>query len=441
MSKSEPLSSPISRPAVRPTGSGRDARTFDSEEVLPLPETANKRYGLWLIGACGGVGTTTALGLAALRRGLTSTAGLVSALPPFDHVDLCDPANIVVGGHELRKASMLETATHLHQRSGIFDRDLLETLGGDLREDAKNVRPGTLLGASNPVRKMADRNIPADATAGDAVNRLAKDIRAFQRRKKLARVVVVHVASSEPLTPRARQLRTAAQLRRALGAKKISPALPGSAIAALAAIEAGAAYVNFTPSIGIEVPAIAKFAEESGVPYAGRDGKTGETLVKSALAPMFAMRNLPILGWFGQNILGNRDGEVLADLETRRAKLGSKDRVVRELCGDTAHSHVGIDSLPSLDDWKIAWDFIHFEGFLGTKMSMQFSWQGCDSILAAPLVIDLARFALLALDRGESGPMNHLAAFFKNPIGDVSLNLHEQWNLLIDYAAAARPTK
>jgi myo-inositol-1-phosphate synthase len=164
----------------------------------------------------------------------------------------------------------------------------------------------------------------------------------------------------------------------------------------------------------------------------GRDGKTGETLVKSVLAPMFALRNLKVLSWVGQNILGNRDGAILRDPRTRQSKTAAKDRIVSRIVGGKPTTHVSIDYVPSLDDWKVAWDFIHFEGFLGTKMSMQFTWQGCDSMLAAPLIIDLARFAALAHARGKTGPLRHLAFFFKDPMEVAEHDLGTQWRRLIE---------
>ena len=153
------------------------------------------------------------------------------------------------------------------------------------------------------------------------------------------------------------------------------------------------------------------------MPHAGQDLKTGETLVKSVLAPMFARRNLRVLSWVGHNILGNRDGQVLNDPDNKASKVKSKDALLAELLGYKPQSLVSIEYVESLDDWKTAWDHIHFEGFLGTKMMLQFTWQGCDSLLAAPLVIDLVRLAALAQRRGESGVMPHLACFFKSPVG------------------------
>ena len=210
---------------------------------------------------------------------------------------------------------------------------------------------------------------------------------------------------------------------------------------AYAAIASGRPFVNFTPSLGASVPALLELAEERGVPVAGNDGKTGETLVKTVLAPMFRARALRVLAWQGYNMLGNRDGEVLRDPAHKSSKLRTKDDALRSLLGDDSgelHTKVGIDYVPSLGDWKTAWDFIHFEGFLGAKMSMQFTWSGCDSALAAPLVIDLARLADHAARRGEAGVLEHLACYFKAPMGDVEHDFHRQHERIVRYVERSR---
>ncbi len=124
---------------------------------------------------------------------------------------------------------------------------------------------------------------------------------------------------------------------------------------------------------------------------------------------------------------------MLADSENKRAKIESKDALLSKILGYPLHTHVGIDYVPSLNDLKTAWDFIHFQGFLGFKMSMQFTWQGCDAILAAPIVLDMVRLADIAQRRGEGGPMRHLSCFFKSPVEVDQHDLHLQWHLLTDY--------
>ena len=396
-----------------------------------------ERVGLWLIGACGGVGSTVALGVAALAKRRTALTGLVSALPPFRDVPLVDPGRIVIGGHEIRSETLISAANALHHRAGLFDDDLIRACTPQLRAFQREIRPGTLLGGSRIVRAMADlASLERENSATEVIERLTGDIASFKKRLRLDHVVVIHVASSEPPMPRRAAHAEWAGLKRALASRGAS-VLSSSSIYALAAFEAGCPFINFTPSPGLRVPAIQQRAKELGLPYMGSDGKTGETLVKSVLAPMFAMRHLEVMSWVGQNILGNRDGAVLDDPRTRESKIKTKDAVVSKIVGGEPVTRVGIEYVPSLDDWKVAWDFIHFRGFLNTKMSMQFTWCGSDSILAAPLIIDLTRFAALECRRGGVGPMRHLGFFFKDPIDVDGHDLNTQWRRLVEHVTAA----
>jgi myo-inositol-1-phosphate synthase len=272
----------------------------------------------------------------------------------------------------------------------------------------------------------------------EAIDRAQDDIKAFQAKHRLDQVVVINVASTEPpfdLTDDHKRLES---LEDALD-RPAPPVLPASGVYAYAALDLGLPYVNFTPSLGTSCPAMDELARRRGVPYGGKDGKTGETLLKSVLAPMFAVRNLRVLSWIGHNILGGGDGRVLNDPANKASKVKSKDAALGSILGYRPQSLVSIEYVESLDDWKTAWDHIHFEGFLGTKMAMQFTWQGCDSVLAAPLVIDLARLALLAQRRGEIGVMAHLACFFKSPMGTKEQDFFRQWAAFDAYARGGRP--
>jgi len=395
---------------------------------------AARRVGLWLIGACGGVGSTTALGLAALSRGLTSTTGLVSALPQFASLQLDEPANFTVGGHDIRKASLLSAVKELHCRSNVFDERTIAACAGDLENWSANLRPGVAFRPNAVVAAMADRSdIVQVSTPRAAIDQIQRDLKAFVDSAKLDQLVVVNAASTEPPFELGEAHQSFDKLLAALERPAI-PALPTSSLYAFAAIDVGFPYVNLTPSRGATMPALEELACKRNVPLAGQDLKTGETLLKSVLAPLFARRNLKVLSWVGHNILGNRDGMVLSDPENKASKVKSKDALLGELLGYRPQSHVSIEYIESLDDWKTAWDHIHFEGFLGTKMTLQFTWQGCDSLLAAPLVLDVARLALLAQRRGESGALKHLACFFKSPIGVDQHDFNKQFELLDRYA-------
>ena len=214
------------------------------------------------------------------------------------------------------------------------------------------------------------------------------------------------------------------------------PDIPASSLYAYAALSDGRPFVNFTPNTGSALGGLEELAEAEGVPHMGRDGKTGETLLKSALAPMFAGRNLHVMSWEGHNILGNDDGLVLEDEENQAGKLASKGGVLESLLPDLEHNRVRIDYTPSLGDWKTAWDHVHFRGFLGTEMKLQLTWEGSDSALAAPLVLDLARLAAYADERNEGGLQPHLASFFKSPMGVDEHDLSQQFAMLRAYVEA-----
>jgi len=379
-----------------------------------------ERVGLWLVGAGGNVATTVAVGLGALRRGLVPPVGLATEQPPLAEAGLLPLEALVLGGHEPSARRPSETAQRLASGDRLFDPALVEAVGEDLAALDAEVRPG------NGGLHASDRDGLARIAA------LQDDLRAFRERHGLARLVVVNVASTEP-HPETPLPETLADFRAAL-ARGLE--VPASVLYAYAALDLGAGYVNFTPSLGSSLPALNALAEERRTVHAGRDGKTGETLLKSVLAPLFAIRRLRVLSWFGQNILGNEDGRSLMDPARRAAKTRSKGGVVPAILGYAPEGQVGIDYVPPLGDWKIAWDHVMFEGFLGTRMTLQILWHGADSVLAAPLVLDLVRLVDLALRRGEVGVLSHLAVFFKDPMGCAEHRLDRQFDRLLAHVAA-----
>ncbi len=149
---------------------------------------------------------------------------------------------------------------------------------------------------------------------------------------------------------------------------------------------------------------------------------------------MFAARNLEVLSWVGHNIFGNLDGRVLDDPGNKATKVSSKDGTLRQILHYQPQSLVSIEYVKSLGDWKTAWDHVHFAGFFGTPMKLQFTWQGADSVLAAPLVIDLIRFVHAARQRGETGLLTQLASFFKSPLGVQEHAFDRQFQMLLEWA-------
>jgi myo-inositol-1-phosphate synthase len=398
-----------------------------------------RRVGLWFIGAFGGVATTAALGLAALRRGLSDGTSMVTALPLFDGLDLDRPDHFVVGGHDVRRTNYRQAVRDFQQRANVFDPALTEACLPDLDAWAENVRPGSVLNTGATIAQLADLpEVHQLNTPQAVVARVQADLRDFQERHRLDQVVVVNVASTEPPFPLTDAHQSLKALMKPHDCKRHGAILPASSLYAWAALDLGWPYINFTPSLGASFPAIQELAAQRGAAHGGKDGKTGETLLKTVLAPMFALRNLRVLSWVGHNIFGNRDGVVLNDPENKASKVLTKDKVVSSILGYKPQTHVSIEYIESLDDWKTAWDHIHFQGFLGVKMMLQFTWQGCDSILAAPLVLDLARLALLAQRRGESGVLGHLACFFKSPMGALEHDFFKQFAMLGEYVERVR---
>jgi myo-inositol-1-phosphate synthase len=375
----------------------------------------NVRAGIWLIGARGSVATTTVVGALALRAGLADAAGCVTAHPALRDVPLPGFGDLTFGGHDVTMSPLAKKAEQL-AAAGVIPARLVEALAAELAEVEADLRPA-----------------PTGGTQAEVAAMIADDITEFAGRHRLDRVVVVNVASTEP----APQPHAAHASLGALTAALAVPGkvLPASALYAYAAFSAGCSYVDFTPSTGARLPALAELARERGLPYAGHDGKTGETLLKSVLAPMFAMRNLTVHSWSGINLLGGGDGANLADPGAGAAKSASKQRVLGEILGYVPEGRTHIDYVADIGDFKTAWDLVTFSGFLGTAMSMQFTWHGSDSALAAPLVLDLARITAAAHEAGHAGPLAPLAFFFKDPLGDVDHELHAQWEALRAFLA------
>ena len=392
---------------------------------------------MWLFGAYGGLATTVVVGARAISKGLAAPQGLTTESDAARGIAWRPLDRLVFGGHEIRATDYPTAATEIHAATGTLPPELIRALRRDLLSQSRNVVPGVMPNAGATIEALADARARRATTLRGQIEAVQRDLRAFQRRHRLERVVCVNLTSTEPALRLGAAHKSLAAFERALDRDDRRAVRP-SAVYAYAAAGLGMPFVHFTPSNSALIPAIEEAFRASGTPFMGRDGKTGETLVKSALAPMFRYRNLRVLTWQGYNILGDRDGRVLADLDNKRSKVESKDALLPSILGYPLHTHVGIDYVPSLHDLKTAWDFVHFEGFLGFRMALQFIWQGCDAILAAPLVLDLVRFADLAATRGEAGPMPHLACFFKQPFGVGEHDLHRQWQLLVDYLDRVR---
>lgn len=399
-----------------------------------------QKIGVWLIGALGSIASTMIIGALTLRKGLTEPTGMVTATGAFTDLDLIDLNELVFGGCDIRSAAPSATVRQVLAMSNVDDPSAQQEIEAEFTRTLDDIGGGTVTNCGEAIQDLAANTASGVCSLHEEISRIREALRTFKQQRSLRDIVVVNLASTEPPL----ELRDCHQdldtFELSLEQNR-TDAVRASSLYAYAAVREGCPYLNFTPSTGALLPAIIQLAESNGVPVMGNDGKTGETLVKSALAPMFGVRNLHVLSWEGFNILGNMDGSILDHADNRAAKIRTKDRVLAGILGYHPHSRVHIDYVPSLDDQKTAWDFIHFEGFLGAKMSLQFIWQGFDSMLAAPLVLDLVRLAEFAKRRGERGVMPHLASFFKAPLGVDEFRLAEQHRLLLNYAEQAGSKK
>ncbi|TXL87615.1 inositol-3-phosphate synthase [Streptomyces sp. IB2014 016-6] len=366
------------------------------------------RTGVWFVGARGSVATTAVAGCAAVTAGLHPATGMVAETPPFAGAGLPALSSLVFGGHDTASCPLPKRAEAL-TAAGVLPHGLPNTIAAELEAADAEIRIG------GPM--------PGDTRDDDElIAAFADDITAFIRRTGVVRAVVVNVSSTEP-EPAADD-----------------PRLPASSLYAAAALRAGCSYVNFTPSTGLRSAALADAVEACGLPHAGRDGKTGQTLLRSVLAPMFVQRALDVRAWSGTNLLGGGDGAALADPAAAAAKNAGKERVLADTLGIAPEGEVHIDDVPALGEWKTAWDHIAFDGFLGSRMILQTIWQGCDSALAAPLVLDLARLVARAHEAGMSGPLPELGFYFKDPDGGPAA-LAEQFDALLSFAERLKESK
>lgn len=387
--------------------------------------------GVWIAGINGSVSATTIVGSIALRKGLTDSVGLLTETDGFEKVREEMPLDkkIKFGGHDVRALNAYEAAKFNYERNKYYSLDLLEKVKDDLLEIP--VHKGTAIGGGKGVTNLGIDPLEARGLSlEEIVHTIENDILKFG--EGIEDMVLVNLASTEPIAKPVPEFKAIERFESLIrGDKKES--ITASMLYAYIALKNNIPYINFTPSTGSDIPALCKLAEEAKTPHIGKDGKTGETLIKTALAPMFIYRALKIDGWFGSNILGNYDGKTLDNPENVKSKIKSKDSVLAKCLGYDTYSKVKIDYFPPLGDRKVAWDYIAFRGFLNTQMSIQFSWCGADSVLAAPLVLDLIRLVHFAKTRNKYGVISELGLYFKSPMGGGPSNLHEQYTILRDW--------
>jgi myo-inositol-1-phosphate synthase len=382
---------------------------------------------IWIIGAYGIVSTTAMVGAKAIERGLVENTGLITAMEPFNEIERIIPFRFDFGGHEIRLLPNAFVACREHwELNRHFDFELLNAVKDDLEKISAS--KGTALNCGPGIKELGKIHTleDEDLSLKEIVERLMKDMKSFADDE----TVVINVASTEPLPKLNEKFHYSVEGFEEMIDRDAKEFATASMLYAYSAIKLGLPYANFTPSVGSSIPALKKLAEDKNVPHAGNDGKTGETLVKTTIAPMFVYRNLKVVGWMSYNILGDFDGKVLSAKENKESKIISKDKVLEKILGYSPFSITDIAFFPSLVDNKTAFDFVHFKGFLGKLMKFYFIWDAIDAIVASPLILDIARFLLLAKKKEVGGVVKELAFFFKSPMECEIMNTHEQFQIL-----------
>ncbi|MEM2727010.1 MAG: inositol-3-phosphate synthase [Archaeoglobaceae archaeon] len=382
---------------------------------------------VWLIGAYGIVSTTAMAGAKAIEKGLIDKTGLVTTLPYFAPLDEIISFEFDFGGHEVRilPNAFVALKDHWGQNRHI-DPDLIDKVKEELSRII--AKKGTALNCGSGIKGLGKLETLEEEglSLRGIVNRISKDLKEFSDKE----TVVVNLASTEPVPKFNERYHSTLEGFEEMLDKDLKEFATASMLYAYSAIKLGLPYANFTPSVGSSILALKKLAEENNVPHAGNDGKTGETLVKTTLAPMFAYRNLRVEGWMSYNILGDYDGKVLSARDNKESKIISKDKVLEKALGYAPFSITEIEFFPSLVDNKTAFDFVHFRGFLGKLMKFYFIWDAIDAIVASPLVLDISRLLLFAKKNGLGGVIKELAFFFKSPMDCEIVNTHEQFEML-----------
>ncbi len=398
-----------------------------SKAVAREIKPARGKLGVLLPGM-GAVATTFIAGVEAVRKGLASPIGSLTQMGTIrlgkrtddrvprisDFVPLAGLDDLVFGGWDVYPDSAFEAA----RKAGVLSTDHL----GALRPFLSTVRPWPAVFDPAYVKKLSGSNVKKGKTKRDLAEALIDDIESFKRKNKLSRLVMVWCGSTEIYKEAGPAHKNLASFENAL--LRNDPEIPPSMIYAYAAIRCGVPYANGAPNLSADVPALIELARKNGVPVAGKDFKTGQTLMKTILAPGFKARLLGLNGWYSTNILGNRDGEVLDDPESFKTKEVSKLGVLeyilqpdkyKELYGKIHHV-VRINYYPPRGDNKEGWDNIDIFGWLGYPMQIKVDFLCRDSILAAPIVLDLALFLDLASRAGMKGIQEWLSFYFKSPM-------------------------
>ena len=387
---------------------------------------AKGKLGVLLVGL-GAVSTTFIAGVEAIKKGIAKPIGSLTQMGTIrlgkrtdnrvplikDFVSLAKLEDLVFGAWDIFPDSAFEAATH----AGVLEKDLL----AQIRTPLQKIKPMKAVFDQQYVKRLQGTNVKEGKNKLDLAEQLISEIAEWKKKNKVSRVVMIWAASTEIfLKPHAvhKNLETFEKAMRE-NHKSIAPSM----IYAYAALKSGIPFANGAPNLTVDVPALRTLAETNRLPICGKDFKTGQTLMKTIIAPGLKSRMLGLHGWYSTNILGNRDGEVLDDPDSFKTKEESKLSVLEyilqpdvypDLYKDFSHV-VRINYYPPRGDNKEGWDNIDIFGWLGYAMQIKIDFLCRDSILAAPIVLDLALFLDLAQRTGMRGIQEWLSFYFKSP--------------------------
>jgi myo-inositol-1-phosphate synthase len=388
---------------------------------------ASGRLGVLLVGL-GAVSTTTIAGVTAIKKGLASPIGSLTQMgtirlgkrtddrtPKINgFAPLAQLDDLVFGGWDIFEEDCYAAA----KTAGVLESSLLDKM----RPELESVRPMPAVFDQRYVKRLQGPNVKTGKNKRDLAEQLIADIRHFKAANKIDRLVMLWVGSTEVYMKEGPVHQSLAAFEK--GLEQSDDAIPSSMIYAYAALKEGIPFANAAPNLTADIPAMLDLAAQNGSPLAGNDMKTGQTLIKTIIAPGLKARLLGVRGWYSTNILGNRDGEVLDDPESFKTKEESKKsaldyifqpQLYPELYKDLSHV-VRINYYPPHGDNKEGWDNIDITGWLGYPMQLKINFLCRDSILAAPIVLDCALFLDLAKRAGMSGIQEWLSFYFKAPM-------------------------
>ncbi|HXX65107.1 MAG TPA: inositol-3-phosphate synthase [Bacteroidota bacterium] len=399
------------------------------------------KLGVLIVGLNGAVSTTFVAGTMAVRRHLAHPVGSLTQMGTIrlghrhenrfpsikEFVPLADLDDLVFGGWDIRNEDCYQSA---REARVLEESDLMR-----VQEELEQIRPMKGAFEQRFVANLHGTWVKEEANKWELAQRLREDISQFRDSHGLARLVVMWCGSTEIFLPTSEVHQSLEAFE--AGMKKNDPAISPSMLYAYAAISEGVPFINGAPNLSADIPALMAFAETAGVPIGGKDFKTGQTLMKTVIAPMLKARMLGLRGWFSTNILGNRDGEVLDDPASFKTKEQSKLSVLDGILQPdlypelyrSFHHKVSIHYYPPRGDNKEGWDNIDLFGWLGYPMQLKINFLCRDSILAAPIVLDLVLFADFAQRARLAGVQDWLSFYFKSPMH--SPEVHPEHDLFI----------